>query len=313
MMQGNSIAQQDLLALGIDAGGTGTRWALLSPGGALIAEGEVPGFSANELLSSDGAAVATLLAELARQVLAVGRPARVHAGLTGLDAGNEALARLITAPLGLGPEALSLGSDIETAYRDLFAPGEGYVVYAGTGSIAAFLDAEGTLHRSGGRGYLLDDGGGGYWIAREALRRVWRAEDERPGAWRESPLAQELFAQMGGSDWAITRQFVYGGKRGDVGRLALAVARAAERDPVALDLVSRAGEELARLGRALLQRHGPRPLALSGRAATLHPRLAEAMSEALPPDTPFTCRPCQGHHAAARLALAAVLRQEARP
>ena len=309
-MQPGSNTPKDPLALGIDAGGTGTRWALLRPGGELAAEGELPGFSATELLGSGGAAVAALLAELARQVLAQGSPARVHAGLTGLDAGSEALATLIATPLGLTPAAVSLGSDIETAYRDLFAPGEGYVVYAGTGSIAAFLDDAGTLQRAGGRGSLLDDGGGGYWIAREALRLVWRTEDERPGAWRESPLAQELFAQMGGSDWAVTRQFVYGGKRGDVGRLALAVARAADRDPVALDLFRRAGEELGRLGCALLNRYGPRPVALSGRAATLHPRLAEAMGQSLPPGTPFTCRPCQGHHAAARLALHALAQDD---
>ena len=316
MMQPGSTAQPDLLALGIDAGGTGTRWALLRSNREVVAEGEVPGFSATELLGTGGGtggvAVADLLKELAQQVLVQGHPVRVHAGLTGLDAGSERLASLIASPLGLPPEAVSLGSDITTAYLDLFAPGEGYVIYAGTGSIAAFLDTEGTLHRAGGRGSLLDDGGGGYWIAREALRLVWRAEDERPGAWCESPLAQELFTQMGGSDWAITRQFVYGGKRGDVGRLALAVARAAERDPVALDLFRRAGEELGRLGRALLNRYGPRPVALSGRAATLHPLLAESMSQSLPPGTPFTYRPCQGHHAAARLALSAALRQNAK-
>ena len=85
------------------------------------------------------------------------------------------------------PEAgVRVVSDVEIAYRAAFAPGEGYLVYAGTGSIAAFIDAQGVLHRAGGRGVALDDAGGGYWIAREALRRLWRREDERPGAWRDS-------------------------------------------------------------------------------------------------------------------------------
>jgi N-acetylglucosamine kinase-like BadF-type ATPase len=302
-MQQSSQDPEGVLALGIDAGGTETRWALLRQPNEVVAEGRVAGFSATELLGSDEAPVAALLEELAQAVLAVGRPVRVHAGLTGLGPSRDRLIQLIATPLGLPVQAVSLGSDIETAYLDLFPPGQGYVVYAGTGSIAAFVDGEGVLHRAGGRGNLLDDGGGGYWIAREALRVVWRAEDERPGCWRQSTLAQELFDQMGGSDWAHTRQFVYGGKRGDVGRLALAVARAADRDPVALEILRSAGVELARLGSALLRRYGPRPVALSGRAATLHPLIPATMREALPSGTPFMCRHCQSHHAAARLAL----------
>ena len=44
----------------------------------------------------------------------------------------------------------------------------------------------------------VDDAGGGYWIGREALRRLWRREDEQPGAWRESALARRLFAVVVG-------------------------------------------------------------------------------------------------------------------
>jgi hypothetical protein len=70
--------------------------------------------------------------------------------------------------------AISMRNDVEIAYLDSFAPGEGYLVYAGTGSIAAWIDADGQFHRAGGRGVTLDDGGGGFWIAREAMRHIWR-------------------------------------------------------------------------------------------------------------------------------------------
>jgi N-acetylglucosamine kinase-like BadF-type ATPase len=181
------------------------------------------------------------------------------------------------------------------------------MVYAGTGSVAAFIDGSGVLHRAGGRGNLIDDGGGGYWIAREALRHVWRTEDERPGSWRDSLMAQGLFACIGGTDWPHTRQFVYSGHRGDIGRLALAVAGAADRDSIATDILCAAGAELARLAGAMIARYGPRPIALSGRAATLHPLIFETMREALPAGTPLTLRPCRGHYAAARLALCAAI------
>ena len=291
--------------LGLDAGGTRTRWALASGSGEIVAEVHVRGMSALQVADARREQVAQTLAELARDVLAVARPDRVHAGLTGFGEGSERLADLVAAPLGLAPSAVSLGSDIETAYRDLFAPGEGYVVYAGTGSVAAYIDAEGRLHRAGGRGVTLDDGGGGFWIAREALRHVWRAEDERPGSWQDSPMAKALFERIGGTDWSFTRQYVYGGDRGDIGRLALAVAESADRDPVARGILEEAGRELARLGRAMIQRYGPKPVTLSGRASTLHPLIAETMRACLPGACPFALRPCHGHHAAARLALAA--------
>ena len=298
-----------ILALGIDAGGTETRWALARPPGVIVAEGRVRGFSAHEFSGpgQDQDQVVVILEDLARAVLAHGRPARVHAGLTGFGAPSEGLARLIAEPLGLPIQAVTLSSDIETAYLDLFAIGQGYLVYAGTGSVAAFIDDAGVLHRAGGRGVILDDGGAGYWIACEALRHVWRAEDGRPGSWRESPMAHELFALVGGSDWSQTRQYVYSGSRGDVGRLALAVARAADRDPVASAILQAAGAELARLARTLIVRHGPRPVALSGRAAALHPLISETMCAALPAGTPFALRPCRGEHAAARLALGAAV------
>ena len=294
------------LGLGIDAGGTQTRWALAGANGDIVAEGQVPGLSALHVRPDEKARMRETLAELATAVLAAGRPARVHAGVTGYGDDPGELRALIADPLGLEPGAVAVCSDIEVAYLDLFAPGEGYIVYAGTGSIAAFVDAAGVLHRAGGRGATLDDGGGGYWIAREALRHIWRAEDERPGAWRDSPLAKEVFALVGGPDWAHTRRYVYGGDRGEIGLLALAVARAAPSDPAARAILSAAGVELARLARAMIARFGPRPVAFAGRVTELSPLVAQAMREALAQATPFEVRTCRGHHAAARLAARAM-------
>ncbi|MBB2488248.1 ATPase, partial [Mitsuaria sp. WAJ17] len=123
----------------------------------------------------------------------------------------------LSQALGLSPRQMRCGSDMEIAYLSAFAPGEGYLVYAGTGAIAAFIDHDGHFQRAGGRGPILGDEGGGYWIAREALAAIWRQEDEQPGSTQQSPLAQALFAAIGGSDWASTRAFVYGADRGAVG------------------------------------------------------------------------------------------------
>jgi glucosamine kinase len=298
------------LGLGIDAGGTQSRWALASEAGGIAAEGAVRGMSALQL--REPAALRAALAQLAGDVLAHGRPARVHAGFTGLGGEIDTLQALVAEPFALAPGDVVVTSDIHIAYLDIFSPGDGYVVYAGTGSVAAFVDSDGELHRAGGRGTILDDGGGGFWIAREAMRHVWRREDEEPGAWKSSALAKALFDHVGGEDWAYSRDFIYQRDRGEMGRLALAVAAAADKDAAAREILAGAGRELARLALAMARRHGPRPVALTGRAAQLHPLIAASMRSALPPATPLELRECLGHHAAARLALQAATRARAR-
>jgi N-acetylglucosamine kinase-like BadF-type ATPase len=297
------------LGLGLDAGGTHTRWALATPSGELVAQGNSAGLSALSMGTVAGRQqIAEALTEIARVVLAAGRPAQVVAGLTGFfeGAGEESLADLIAAPLLLPAAAVALRSDIDIAYLDVFSPGEGYLVYAGTGSIAAFIDQGGTCYRIGGHGGILDDAGSGFWIAVSALRQIWRTEDERPGSWQESPMAHEIFAILGGETWAETLQFVYGGafedNRGKIGKVAVAVAAAADRDARAHAILATAGGELARLASILIARFGPRPVAVAGRAITLHPIIEAAMRRALPPATRFDVRVSEAHHAAARIA-----------
>ena len=298
-----SAPQQPRLGLGIDAGGTRTRWALAAPGGAIVAEGQAAGLSALQMGSAAGRqTVHASFAELAQAVLAHGQPSRVQAGLTGFGGDGEQLQRWLAELLRLDAAAVSLCNDIEIAYLDSFAPGQGYLVYAGTGSIGAYIDAGGQFHRAGGRGVVLDDGGGGFWIAREALRHIWRNEDEAPGRWRASPMAHAVFAHIGGDDWSLSRQFIYGQERGAVGKLALAVAASAESDPVAAAILDEAGRELARLALALLERFGPRPVVLAGRAAALHPMILKAMRAALPDAISLTQTVGHAHHAAARIA-----------
>ena len=296
-----SDSDAPILGLGIDAGGSQTRWALAARADEIAAEGAVRGMSALQV--GKGSHVREAMAELAAAVLAHGKPAWVHAGVTGFGENIEALRGLIATPFGIEPAAVTLASDMEIAYLDLFTPGEGYMVYAGTGSVAAFVDEDGTLHRAGGRGVVVDDGGSGFWIAREAMRLVWRIEDEAPGSWRDSPLAVALFEAVGGSEWAKSREYIYAGDRGAVGRLALAVAQAADKDPAAREILAAAGTELARLAIAMTRRYGARPVVLAGRAAELHPLIAEAMRAALPAEMSFTQRAAHGQRAAARIAL----------
>ncbi len=316
--------------LGLDAGGTQTRWALADAGGQVQAEGAAAGLSALQLGSEAGRqTLAQTLAEVAATLQAPGGLRGVVAGVTGFGVEHsQNLQGLMAAAFAVPLIAVRLMSDIELACHAAFPGRDGIVVYAGTGSIAALLAADGSLQRAGGRGGVIDDAGGGHWIAREALRHIWRAEDETPGAWRHSPLAQAVFDTLGGSDWALTRQWVYGATRGELGVLALAVAQAAEADPAALRILQSAGRELARLGLAMQGRCGALPLALAGRVFDLHPAIEASLraalaaaaaaaanadthaavdasaGHALAPSPPVQRLTLQAHHTAAALAAA---------
>ncbi len=299
------------LGLGLDAGGSQTRWALADARGGLVAEGHVAGFSALQLGTPQGrAALLQTLQDLARalhphtQDLTLG----LYAGITGLgDASTEqALRRLFTQTLKLSPAHVTLVPDMDIAYRAAFEPGEGYLVCAGTGSMAAFIDAQGVSHRAGGRGSVLGDEGGGHWIATQALAHIWRNEDIQPGVWRESAMARRIFGFLGGSDWALSRQFIYGSERGTIGQLALQVAASATDDEAAQALLRRAGAELARLAYVLMQRFGPRPVALAGRALQLHPLIEQSLRHHLAADVEVRLiADLAAHRKAAQLAFTA--------
>jgi N-acetylglucosamine kinase-like BadF-type ATPase len=294
--------------LGIDAGGSQTRWALVGSDQSVLAEGSVAGFSALQLGGEAGhRKVSEILKSLADQALGWGAVSGVHAGVTGFGGLQERSGQILHALLArhfkLPEAAIALSNDIELACLSAFEPGMGYLVYGGTGSIAGFIDAQKDFHRAGGRGGILDDGGSGYWITVEALRKIWRAEDERPGCWADSPMAVSLFKAIGGHDWSCSRKLIYGASRGQIGQLAIAVAAAADSDPQARDILQRAGHELGRLGIAMVARFGVRPIVLAGRVPQLHQLIEQSMRERLPPECDLRLVNLQAHIAAARLVL----------
>ncbi|MFZ6848594.1 N-acetylglucosamine kinase [Undibacterium sp. RuRC25W] len=291
------------LGLGIDTGGTQTRWALARADEDIIASGTAEGLTALHFDTVEGKnTFQHVFSALAATVGAHGTLCTVRAGITGFGDNTEHLQSTLATIFKIPEHHVCVGNDVEIAYLDTFRPGAGYLIYAGTGSIGVYIDEQGQFHRAGGRGYLLDDGGSGFWIAREALRHIWRLEDESPEQWRTSVLARSIFKFIGSNDWKQSREFIYQRSRGDIGKLALAVASAADKDVVALDILKRAGEELARLGMAMCKRFGERPIALSGRVQELHPVIAESLRAHLPPKISFRQKPCQAHFSAARLA-----------
>lgn len=274
------------LGLGIDAGGTATRWRLAAPTGNSIAQGTAEPLTGHLFSKAAEEHARRVVAAMASDVAKTGRPLGIVAGITGLSREAPAvdLMRAIFSKAFRVPEdRVFVAEDMWIAYLSYFALGEGILIYSGTGSIGYYLTETKDVIRVGGLGNLIDDGGSGFWVAREALKTVLRTEEESPGAGWTTALGLALAKAMGGSTWNDVRTFVYGGDRGRIGALARAVAEAANTgDDNARRILEEAGRELARLANSLMKRIGPRPVALVGGTARLHPLVAEAFGREIP-------------------------------
>lgn len=273
------------LGLGIDAGGTATRWVLMDPGGGTVARGEAPPLSG--LIFTDAAMglARTAMASLAASVRPHGNVAAVLAGITGTSSGSQQdgmMRAALAEAFDVAPAQVQVCDDLWIAHRARFAPGTGILVYCGTGSAAVYVRADGGMVRAGGHGYLIDDAGSGYAIARNAVRAVLVAEDAAPGSGWATPLGRTLAGAIGGATWDNARAYVYGGTRGSIAALAPAVAEAARAgDARAITVLRRAGRDLARLAGMLIRRLGPQPVTLAGGGVLLHPLIHQTMQAAL--------------------------------
>ncbi|PYE85609.1 N-acetylglucosamine kinase [Pseudoroseicyclus aestuarii] len=279
--------------LGVDIGGTASRWCLLDARDQVLARGTTPGASGRIETPAALAALEAALARIAKALPAP--PCAAGFGITGAGLPpHPGIEPALTRAFGLPPARLWHASDAVLAWHAAFPRGgAGHLVISGTGSVGIGMGPEGPVV-VGGRGLLLDDAGSGGWIALRALDLVLRAaeEAEAPG-----PLAKAIAARLGGLDRDAVYRFVYGQDRGAIGLLARDIAAAAEAgDAAALALLTRAGQELARLARATIRACGPGPVALTGGAAALHPAIGAAFAAGLPGtqiDTPSLDAPAR--------------------
>tara|TARA_R110002124_G_scaffold65539_1_gene179163 strand:+ start:6893 stop:7810 length:918 start_codon:yes stop_codon:yes gene_type:complete len=276
-----------MLWLGVDMGGTGTRWALRDADRTTIARGALGGGTG----APDPALRAAFVRTLRNLADALpGAPAGAVLGLTGsgLTPDTDLIAATAQA-LSLPETCIWVMNDMQLAGHTAFGHAQsGHLIAAGTGSVGLHKAADGQMHIIGGRGILIDDAGSGAWIGLQALKALWRRIEETGAPTGMEGLAAHLFAALGGTDWDTTLRWVYGGDRGGIAALAPAVAAAAgDGDETALALLTRAGQELARLGRVLIQRFGPAPVVAFGGVFSLHPAVTRAVQDALAP-TPIT-------------------------
>jgi len=127
----------------------------------------------------------------------------------------------------------------------------GIVVIAGTGSIAFGRNAGGRTARAGGWGYLFGDEGGGFWIARQALRAALAWEEGWGDATSLRARLLDHTATRNMND-LLHRCYTPEFPRPRVAGFSVLVNHAAEDgDPVALEILDTAARELALLSIAV--------------------------------------------------------------
>ena len=136
------------MLLGIDGGASSTKWALFSADGAVLRQGRLGSMTGHLFSPEDEAALRSRLADLADTLES--RPGAVVAGISGLQGHAGPIFRAALADtFGLPERLIRVVNDLQLAYAAHFPPGEGVLVYAGTGSVACFYTPGGELLRAG--------------------------------------------------------------------------------------------------------------------------------------------------------------------
>jgi N-acetylglucosamine kinase-like BadF-type ATPase len=247
--------------LGVDAGGTGTRAALVSGG---VARQRYSTGPFNFLLQDDGVPRMAALA-LAAQ------PSAVGIGVPGIarePGAAAAFAAAVSAACGIPTR---VDSDSTVAWLGAFLGCPGIVVIAGTGSVAAGGSA-GSLRLVGGHGHIIGDEGSGYWIGRTGLRAALAAAE---GAGPPTRLGDALTQSAGASLHELIRRVQRApAERTVLTALAPVVGECADGpdgDPVAQTIIAEAAAALAALAGALRRQLGELPVAGVGGAFAIPP------------------------------------------
>jgi N-acetylglucosamine kinase-like BadF-type ATPase len=227
--------------LGIDAGASATKWALINENG-LILSGQQEAMDGHLYRESSLARMQKVLSEIKAQIKEL-RVESVYMGITGVTH-DGSIQNQIKLVFDCDSQIVS---DIELAYRANFSEGNGILLYAGTGSVSFAIDEEGQTHQIGGWGYLLGDEGAGYWIGRESIRHALSVIESNAGRTPDS-LATLVLKAMNASDWNSVKSFVYSQERAKIAALSAIVNMAAEKnDPDAILILTKAAAHLAEL------------------------------------------------------------------
>lgn len=240
------------LAAGVDGGGTRTTVECRRADGTVLCREVFGPFNLNSI---GEARFTALWDEITAFLKEKGTCAALCAGAAGIS-NPQVQALTAQAMERAGIAGWRLVGDHETALHGALSGQPGCALIAGTGSICCGRNAAGEFVRVGGWGHLIDDGGSGYALGRDALAAVVRQWDGRG----EATLLSELIpARLGTRTPQELIAYVYGGDKSRIAAVAPLVAQAAgQGDQAALRIYERGSAELTALVTAAADRLGLR-------------------------------------------------------
>jgi len=240
------------LYLGVDGGQSSTTALIGDETGRVLGTGT--GGPCNHVGAAEGRAkltrtVAECVGRACEQAGLDASSVYFQAACFGMSGGPEDKQALLREILRV--DSLVVTTDAVTALAGATAGNPGIITIAGTGSIAFGRNASGRSMRAGGWGYVFGDEGGGFDVARQALRAALRHEE---GWGPPTALHAALLEATGARDanqllhWFYTQEW----PRSRVARLAPLVDRVAgEGDEAARAVLARAARKLAGLAAAV--------------------------------------------------------------
>lgn len=271
--------------IGIDGGGTSTKFALVDANLTLLSSAEsgsgnpnVVGLEAARAALHEGVLTVLKAANLSLSDLS-----GIGAGLAGLDrpADHARFNELFTALFPNVP--VMLDNDAVPVLYAACGRAFGIVTISGTGMIALGVNDQGQRGRAGGWGHYVDRGSG-YVIARDALQALFSAYDRA----EDSALGAAVLAKLGLATIPDLVSWLYAPERrvNDVAALAAEVVYAAETgDLMAIRILSDAAQALADATATVAKRLNfgdqPFPVVRSGSLLTRAPILRHLFAEIL--------------------------------
>ena len=248
--------------LGLDGGGTKTRFALLDAGHKLVGEAQL-GTSYFPEVGLEG--VRTVLANGIANVLAgagidESRIAYAFFGLPCYGEDSQATPLLQSMPASiLRHQRYACDNDMVCGWAGSLGAEDGINIVAGTGSIG-YGQRGSRSARAGGGGEVFSDEGSAYWIAIQGLTAYSHMSD---GRLSKGPLHSLINETLNLTNDLDLCAHVYGENarsRAELAQFSPLVAKAAALgDEAALDIFRRAGIELARIADAVRRKLGYPP------------------------------------------------------
>jgi glucosamine kinase len=243
--------------IGIDGGGSKTSW-LIGNEDSVLGSGVAAG---SNVVRVGEARAKEALGQAIREACAAAKvaPSQIqHTSIGVAGAASPGVRQLVERMIAdFVSGEIEVVGDMVIAMEAAFGVGPGVIVIAGTGSIAYGRNLQDETARAGGWGFAVSDEGSGHWIGRSALAAALRARDQGQEQGREQ--STRLFESIL-KFWQLEtdEQLVLAAnatRLPDFAGLFPVVLSAAESgNGLALEVLTRAGTELADLAKIVIAR-----------------------------------------------------------